>query len=213
MKANEIIKKMLGQGLTPEQIKESLRELGFENADELVEAAAGGKTEKEASAEPEEREEAAEPEETGEKKPSDEDSIKELLSEGKEEGEEPPAGLMGDVVEKPRERKSLFEKKKAAPAKEEEPAEEPEEPEEEKTETPPELKITSVTEEGEKEIDIQQMLSKASELPKGATLSPSEAGSLKQKLDETIALLKALEEVNKKILETDREVLMRLKKD
>jgi hypothetical protein len=93
---------------------------------------------------------------------------------------------------------------------------------------PPELAITQVTDDGlEKTVSIEDMLSKAAagagaggaaqagagDAAGGAGFAAAAAGdaSLRAKLDETNALLKALADVNKKILETDREVLMRLK--
>lgn len=54
------------------------------------------------------------------------------------------------------------------------------------------------------------------ELPPAADLSkweqPGKTLTLEEKMDEILALLKALQTVNRRILETDRDVLLRLKK-
>lgn len=189
----QIIKQMQEQGMTREEIKASLEELGFENADELSKTVLG------------EEEPAAKP------------STPTAPTPSMEEEEAPPKELF-EAFEKEKPAKPLKPSKPAEAAEErgKPAAKEEKEAREEELLFPSELKITSVSEEGEKEVSIQEMLAKAlPEETKGggeALAGRLEVGSLKAKLDEAIALLKALQEINKKILEADREVLMRLKK-
>jgi len=86
--------------------------------------------------------------------------------------------------------------------------------EEKSVEEAPPFEITSVAGEEEKMLEVGKkpgpaMPAEAAELmtPLPKTVSADVAA----KLDETIALLKALQDINKKILETNREMLMRLK--
>jgi hypothetical protein len=182
----DVIKKMQSEGMTREQIIDSLTELGFPNAEALYEKNVGTAGQR-ATAAP------------------------------KPPAAPKPGGLL-EAAER-EEEKPLFEQ--PAPKKEE--AEEKEEKQEkgeaqetEEAEGPPELKITQISEEGlEKTVSIEDMLSKegaTATTAAGAGGAPlASDSSLRAKLEETNALLKALADVNKKILETDREVLMRLK--
>lgn len=76
------------------------------------------------------------------------------------------------------------------------------------------IQITNITSEGEKEITVgaAQQEEKPEKLftPVSKT-SLASTDELEEKLDEIISLLKALQEINKKVLDTDREVLLRLK--
>lgn len=172
-----VVKKMREDGLSADEAKASLRELGFTNADAIVAeiygttaGAAGGK---------------------------------ELFSEeNPPEAEESEGGAEGKG-----ENKALFGGK---PAKEEPEAAEAESETPEKLEIP-ELKITRVEGGEEREVSIEEMLKTAESGAGEPALTKAEAAGLKAKLDETISLLKALQEINKKILDAEREVLMRLK--
>lgn len=119
------IREMLAKGMTPEQVKDNLRELGVENADEIFAAAT--------------------------------ESLKGMNLE--------------NGTPKPREA-------------------EPQEMRMESLQTPAE--------------QVERNLA-------GIVHSAPAAGSVEEKLDDAIALLKALQEINKKILEANRDVLLRLK--
>ena len=56
--------------------------------------------------------------------------------------------------------------------------------------------------------DLEKIMKEASAPP-----TPEEARELREKLDEITALLKALQDTVKQVLETDRNVLLRLKKE
>ncbi len=174
-----VIKKMREEGLSADEAKASLRELGFTNADALVNGIYGTAGSTAAAGE------------------------KELFSEEQppEEGEEEGGKQEGGS-------KALFGEK---PAKEETEAEEAEVEKPENMEIP-ELKITRVQGGEEKEVNIEEMLKTAAVGAGGEpAFTKTEAAGLKAKLEETISLLKALQEINKKILEAEKEVLMRLK--
>lgn len=204
----QIIKKMREDGLSAEEAKASLAELGFTNADKLVNEVygltTGGKPSAPQAPTPSEKkgEETEKREEAGEEE-GEEKGKEEGAGEGVREGE--GKELFGGGG------KELF------GVEEKEEAEVEEKPVEAETEEKieiPELKITRVEGGEEKEVSIEEMLKNAAEgAGAGAepALTKTEAASLKAKLDETISLLKALQEINKKILEAEREVLMRLK--
>ncbi len=88
------------------------------------------------------------------------------------------------------------------------------------TESEGELRITKIDGENEKTvaIDIKNMLESVSggesdELMK--TVSKTDIGNadeMEDKLDQIIALLKALQDVNKKILESNRDILVKMGK-
>ncbi|MFH0973185.1 MAG: hypothetical protein V1817_00110 [Candidatus Micrarchaeota archaeon] len=191
----EVIKKMQADGSTREQIIDSLTELGFPNAEELYDknaAGAAGAANAKTSAPP------APPKSFG-------------LAEAaeKEESEENEREEETGPQEKP-----LFDKTKEKETEEESAAATDEQ------ENPRALSITQVGDDGlEKTVSIEDMLSKETQTSAGGAANAGgvnaatrfETASLRAKLDETNALLKALSDVNKKILETDREVLMRLK--
>lgn len=80
----------------------------------------------------------------------------------------------------------------------------------------PGFSFTRVSGEGEKEelvdSERQELAASANELMKTvANTSVSDLDSVEQKLDQTIALLKALQDINQKILQSQRDVLLRLK--
>ena len=153
MELKAIIREMLKKGMTEQQIKDSLTEIGIPNPDEVYSEATSQIKEVELGA----------PE-----KPAHEEKT------GEDEGE------------------SLFEDKKEPEMK------------------PEELKITSISGDGEKEVKIGDMLSdgKPAIMKK---MPETSSDDIERKLDETISLLKALQDINKKILETERDVLLRLK--
>lgn len=78
----------------------------------------------------------------------------------------------------------------------------------------PDARMTSVGEGGaEKELSVADLMEKKAEAaPIMRKVAATSADEVEEKLDETIALLKALQEINKRILETDRQVLLRLQK-
>jgi len=198
----QIIKKMREDGLPPEEAKASLRELGFTNADTLVNEIYGlpstpkkltptEKTEKQGEKQSEEKVEEGGTEEGGREEGGGEEGEGKALFEGGE-----GRGLFEGEGEKAEEKgKAEVEEKPLEPEKFE----------------IPELKITRVEGGEEKEVSIEEMLKSAAGEGVEPVLTKTEAASLKAKLDETISLLKALQEINKKILEAEREVLMRLK--
>lgn len=68
----------------------------------------------------------------------------------------------------------------------------------------------TIPEEAKKPVpDLEKMISEAEAAPSAA---PLEVKELRQKLDEMESLLKALQDTVKQVLETDRGVLLRLKK-
>ena len=71
----------------------------------------------------------------------------------------------------------------------------------------PKLEFVSMTPGGEKS-SIEDKIPELQSMPRTTLSTIGEAG---EKLDEAIALLKALAEINKKILETNRDILLRLK--
>ncbi len=79
------------------------------------------------------------------------------------------------------------------------------------------IQITKIDSEGEKTVDIGKIINggdeKQSELMKTVSRTDiSDADALEDKLDQIIALLKALQELNKKVLETNRDLLVKLNK-
>lgn len=81
----------------------------------------------------------------------------------------------------------------------------------------PNFQFTKIDGDEEKTVDLEKMLGKE-DASEGAqvmrTVAKSNINSdeIESKLDETVALLKSLQEINKKILDTNRDILMRLKK-
>ena len=74
----------------------------------------------------------------------------------------------------------------------------------------PKLEITSVSPQGESPKNLEEMLGRQlMQRPAGTTLSNAE--EVERKLDEAIALLRALQEINKKILDANRELLLKMK--
>ncbi len=82
----------------------------------------------------------------------------------------------------------------------------------------PGFSFTRISETGEKEESVlsgkptEDLAASASALMKSVSkTSLSDLDSVEQKLDQTIALLKALQDINQKILQSQRDVLLRLK--
>ncbi len=199
-----VIKQMLDKGLTREQVVSNLKELGVADADRLFdEATAGSKAQATPKQEPAPEEPKQQPQARGlfkdvssseEEKPGEEKQEPEQAQRKpvmKDDGEISLSELMEtdgkglfSKREKARQPEAESEEKKASA----EEREEEEEPQEEKQET--------------KSEPAKRVLLTA-QLPADA--------SLDDKIDEAIALLKALEAINEKILDTDRKVLLRLK--
>lgn len=187
-----VIKQMLDKGLTREQVVSNLKELGVADADRLFDEATGGsKTQAPPKQEPAAEEPKQQPQTRGlfkdvsaseEEKPEP-DAQPQRKPIMKEDGEISLSELMET------DGKGLFSRSESKPKAEEKTAEEhEEEPAEEKE---------------ERKTEPAKRVSLSTQLPADA--------SLDDKIDEAIALLKALEAINEKILETDRKVLLRLK--
>ena len=79
------------------------------------------------------------------------------------------------------------------------------------------IQITKIDSEGENTVDIGKIINggeeKQTELMKTVSRTNiNDADVLEDKLDQIIALLKALQELNKKVLETNRDLLVKLNK-
>lgn len=112
-----------------------------------------------------------------------------------------PDDEIGDA--EPEEGKPLFEEPPAMQPHEKEAAKKA-------TEEIPELEITSVSGNQEKQTNIEEMLGKA-EMKRMPHTALSNVEDVENKLDEAIALLKSVQDINQKILEANRDVLLRLK--
>lgn len=81
----------------------------------------------------------------------------------------------------------------------------------------PNFQFTRIEGDEEKTVDLEKMLGKdaqneAPQLMRTVAKSNFNSDEIESRLDETIALLKSLQDINKKILDTNRDILMRLKK-
>ncbi len=79
----------------------------------------------------------------------------------------------------------------------------------------PELEITNIDDEGEKTRDIQEMLGKKKAereiMGRMPVTSFQNLDEVERKMDELVSMLRAVYEIDKKILDANREVLLRLK--
>jgi len=78
----------------------------------------------------------------------------------------------------------------------------------------PKFEMTSISGEEEKAMAIGKTATRNAQAEADGLMTAmpkTTSGELTGKMDETIALLKALQDINKKILETNKEMLMRLK--
>ncbi len=77
------------------------------------------------------------------------------------------------------------------------------------------LRITKIRGEQEEDIDVKKILEGGEPelMKKVAYTNFSKIDQVEDKLDQVIALLKALHELNKKILETNRDLLVKASKD
>jgi hypothetical protein len=79
----------------------------------------------------------------------------------------------------------------------------------------PELEVTSISAEGEKIEDIGEMLGKKPSqkdlMKRMPTTSFQNLDEVERKLDDMISMLKAVYEIDQKILEANRDLLMRVK--
>ncbi len=79
-----------------------------------------------------------------------------------------------------------------------------------------ELRITKIDGDKEQTVDIKSILEGGSDegqlMKKVASTNLGNADEIEDKLDQVIALLKSLQEMNKKILETNRDLLVKLGK-
>ncbi len=81
----------------------------------------------------------------------------------------------------------------------------------------PNFQFTKIDGDEEKTVDLEKMLGKedpseGAQVMRTVAKSNINSDEIESKLDETVALLKSLQEINKKILDTNRDILMRLKK-
>ena len=87
----------------------------------------------------------------------------------------------------------------------------------EQEEATPNFQFTKIDGDEEKTVDLEKMLGKedsnqGAQVMRTVAKSNINSDEIESKLDETVALLKSLQEINKKILDTNRDILMRLKK-
>ncbi|MBI2445621.1 hypothetical protein HYV43_04500 [Candidatus Micrarchaeota archaeon] len=168
MDVKSIIREMLNSGMSEQQIKDNLRELGIEDADAVFADAV--------------------------------DRMKPVSPSS------PAPQPTTPSVEESGEEKELFASEPARSSSSESES------------SKPGFSFTRVSESGEKEENVvagrqsEDLAASATELMK--TVSKTSLGdldSVEQKLDQTIALLKALQDINQKILQSQRDVLLRLK--
>lgn len=210
-----MIKEMIKQGMTDEEIVANLKAIGVEDVDKAI-ADALAAEEKGKPTIPK-KQETVQPQQPA---PEEAKGEEELEIEGLEgskslfEEEKPPA----DAEEALKEAKPLFEKG-------EETGEEPEKEEakplfeeapktEAAVEEIPRLEITKISGGEEKTTDIASMLKKAgveSVMQPMPQTSALDLDKLERKLDDLLAATKALQEINKQILEANREMLFKLK--
>ncbi len=164
MDIKSIIREMVNSGMSAQQIKANLKELGIENPDPVFADAVDQMTPTSPGTPAPKTIDRLQPEKEGEK---------ELF------GSEPFGGN------------------------------EPTEP------SKPGFSFTRVSEAGENEervSDRKELAASATELMRSVSkTSLSDLDTVEQKLDQTIALLKALQDINQKILQSQRDVLLRLK--
>ncbi len=164
MDIKSIIREMLNAGMSEQQIKDNLKELGIENPDAVFADAV--------------------------------DQMKPMSPGTSIQKTTPPAEAAPD------EEKELF----ASDARGR-----PEDADSLK----PGFSFTRVSEAGENEehvSDQKELAASATDLMKSVSkTSLSDLDTVEQKLDQTIALLKALQDINQKILQSQRDVLLRLK--
>ncbi len=190
MDAKAIVREMLAAGHTKAEIISNLQELGIYEAEKYYDEALS---------------------ETGKGSVSSDLHIESISAE-------PGKSLFGKESETDREAKdildehttSIFQDPKAKPRREI--------TAESAMEDIPQLEITSIDDDGEKIKNIGEMLGKNSasknqlvrNMPNSSLQNLDEVES---KLDEMISLLKAVYEIDKKILSANRDVLLRLKSD
>ncbi|MFH0835668.1 MAG: hypothetical protein V1834_00725 [Candidatus Micrarchaeota archaeon] len=190
----QVIKNMLDKGMSREEVIDNLRELGFENAEQIFDKNAP------VQAKPVLKESRP----VGLFGGSKEESSGEDESEGTD--------LFGGVDEE--------EKEKAPELPQEEEELLPDEEEAPKLDEDAGPLMTSIDVDGsEKQVDIRKRQTVKTAADEGAALMTqmpetrlSDTDSVEAKLDETIALLKALQEINKRIVDSERKILLRLEK-
>ncbi len=212
MDPESIVKKMLKEGKPEEEIAEMLSEVGVANPSEIIE-----KTKREMEEEAKEIEEKPTiQKEEGTAKPAEEGGEGKMAEPVEEKAEKPE-----EVTAKPTAEKEAEKQKEVAENPEEELVEEIKKPAVEKVEkvekpkkeekeriTPTELEITQISEGGEKKTTVGEMLEKEIEKGKGETSQKIAGGEL----EDLKAQIKALQELNKKILQVNRDILLKLQK-
>ncbi len=161
-----VIREMLAKGMSEQQIKDNLAELGVENADEMYAAAT--------------------------------EQLK-SVSVGNAPRPPAPAKPASDMSEMSLQPLGDSPSQPTPPAPRPQAAKPAVQPSSDEL-----FQMPSLVEPG----DAQKTAPVAEAMQ---TLAPSLPGSSDDKLDEAIALLKALNDLNKKILEANRDILLRLK--
>lgn len=222
MDIRAIVKEMIKNGMTDEEILQSLRDLGVENVEDALAQALAADEKEDSRAKPQARaqqmpasEKGAEPGEVaaesdealgeplfGETKPArrasaakEEDSEEAAGEEGEPDDEEAASGAgqsLFSEVEKPTPAQKQLAREAIAEAE------------------IPKLEITKMDAEGEKKTSLEEMLGKPL-MDKMPAVSLQDLTPLEKKLDDAIALLKSVQEINQKILEANRDVLLKLK--
>jgi len=168
MDVKSIIREMLKSGMTEQQIKDNLKELGIEDADAVFAEAV--------------------------------DQMKPMSPSGPAPKAAPSAAPQ--IEPEAGEEKELFGPTPSRGTESEKPG----------------FSFTRVSESGEREESVtggaksEGLADSARDLMTAVSkTSLSDLDSVEQKLDQTIALLKALQDINQKILQSQRDVLLRLK--
>ena len=186
-----VIKQMLDSGLSREQVVNNLKELGVSDAEKLFdEATAGSLKPTTLLSTPAAREEPSSSEGRGLFKKVDYPSKPEPRTKNAKTGEGETEISISDLMGKGG--KSIFPARREAP------------------------KVEEKAEDADLESLQKELVEKVAPAAAESRVSRpvrnyAEPESLEGKVDETLALLKALEAINEKILDTDRRILLRLK--
>jgi hypothetical protein len=202
MDAEEIVREMRKNGQSKEDIISNLQDLGIPNPEKYYERVISeeGKGVLEGSSKPE-----------GIKEPE----VESILGNGGKNGDPKYSEAEGeakDILHS--ETKSLFETKSHSIYN---PAPSPAEKEraDKAVEDIPELEITSIKDGEEKVSDIEEMLGKRQApqqvMKSMPQMSLQRLDEVERKLDEMISITKAVYEIDRKILEANRDLILRLK--
>ena len=210
MNVKLIIKEMLQNGQSKEEILANLQELGIQNPEQMIQEAVRG-------AEIEKPSTTKQVPQGGNGEKSLADIRRKINSE---KGATPSENAENEITEEGEKilgkGKSLFDNEMPREIFEKHEMKGTNPAVENAVEEIPRLELTHVTEDGEKIENIEEMLGKGNateeimkSIPK---TSFSNTDDVESKLDDLMALVKALQEINRKILETNRDILLHLKK-